>query len=108
MKMHTVILASAALLLSNIAFAQQYDSLGSPTPAPNQRVSPNSSRPNVPASPGAAESTSGTTDQMETNGSSSTTGATSTPANGGVNGPVNTGTTTPTDTGAVRNGLPPD
>jgi hypothetical protein len=51
MKTHPVILAMAALLISaGIASAQklQYDSLGSPTPRPNQNVSPNTNEPNVP------------------------------------------------------------
>jgi hypothetical protein len=110
MKMHSVIVASAALLISSVACAQQqYDSLGSPTPAPNQSASPNPSRPNVPIPPGKAEGTSGMTGKAETNGSRSTTGsATSTPSNGGVNGPVNAGTSTPTDPGATPSGLTPD
>jgi hypothetical protein len=51
MKTHPVILAVAALLISGgIASAQklQYDSLGSPTPRPNQNASPNTLEPNVP------------------------------------------------------------
>ena len=51
MKTHPVILAVAALLISGgIASAQklQYDSLGSPTPRPNQDASPNTIAPNVP------------------------------------------------------------
>ena len=51
MKTHPVIVALAALLISGgIASAQkpQYDSLGSPTPRPNQDASPNASEPNVP------------------------------------------------------------
>src|SRR5947207_2995171 len=51
MKTHPVILAVAALLISGgIASAQklQYDSLGSPTPRPNQNASPNTIEPNVP------------------------------------------------------------
>jgi len=110
MKMHSVILASAALLISSMACAQQqYDSLGAPTPAPNQSASPNSTRPNVPIPAGKAEGTSGMTGKAETNGSSSTTGSSlSTPSNGGVNGPVNTGTSTPTDPGATPSSLAPN
>ena len=51
MKTHSVILAMAALLMSaGIASAQklQYDSLGSPTPRPNQNASPSTVEPNVP------------------------------------------------------------
>ena len=108
MKMHSVMLASAALLVSSMAFAQQqYDSLGSPTPAPNQNASPTPARPNVPA--GKADGASGVTGKAETNGSGSTAGsAMSTPSNGGVNGPVNAGTSTPTDPGATPGGLTPD
>ena len=52
MKTHPVILAMAALLISgSMASAQklQYDSLGSPTPRPNQNASPNTNEPNVPS-----------------------------------------------------------
>jgi hypothetical protein len=44
MKTHSLMLVTAALLIGGgVASAQQnqYDSLGSPTPAPNQGVSPN-------------------------------------------------------------------
>jgi hypothetical protein len=110
MKIHSAIVASAALLINSVAFAQQqYDSLGSPTPASNQSASPNSARPNVPVPAGKADGASGMTGKAETNGSGSTTGAaTSTPSNGGVNGPVNTGTSTPTDPGTTPGGLTPD
>jgi hypothetical protein len=110
MKMHSVIMASVALLISGMASGQQqYDSSGSPTPAPNQSASPNSIRPNIPIRAGKSDGASGKTGKVETNGSGSTTGsATSTPSNGGVNGPVNTGTTTPTDPGATPSGLSPD
>jgi hypothetical protein len=100
MKMQTVILASAALLISSMACAQQqHDSLGS---------SPNSTKPNVSAPAGKVDGVSGMTGK-ETNGSGSTTGSsTNAPSDGGVNGPINTGTTTPTDPGATPNGLTPD
>jgi hypothetical protein len=50
MKTYSVALAAAALLISgSIASAQQqFDSLGSRTPAPNQKVSPNVTAPNIP------------------------------------------------------------
>src|SRR4051812_43921792 len=99
MKMHSVILASAALLVSSMACAQQqYDSLGSPTPAPNQNASPNSTGPNIPIPAGKAEGRSEMTGKAQTNGSGSTTGSSmNAPSNGGVNGPINAGTSTPTD-----------
>jgi hypothetical protein len=107
MKTHSVILAAAALLISgSIASAQQlqYDSLGSPTPAPNQNASPNATAPNVPNTGGVSTTTTG--DRINADGNdktgagangarSATTGAGG--ENGGMNGPVNTGTTTPTD-----------
>jgi hypothetical protein len=110
MKMHSVIIASVALLISSMASAQQqYDSLGSPTPAPNQSASPNSARPNLQTPAGKPDGAPGMTGKAETNGSGATTNSSmSTPANGGVNGPVNTGTTTPTDPGATPDGLSPD
>jgi hypothetical protein len=51
MKTHFAILATAALLISGgTASAQklQYDSLGSPTPRPNQSASPTAKEPNIP------------------------------------------------------------
>ena len=51
MKVHFGILTAAALFAGGgLASAQQmqYDSLGSPTPSPNQGASPNASAPNVP------------------------------------------------------------
>ena len=82
MKPYFISLVAAALLISGgLASAQQtqYDSLGSPTPAPKQGVSPNATTPNVPNTGVGVDKTTGS-------------GA----ANGGVNGPVNTGTSTPT------------
>ncbi|SRR5438045_2526587 len=110
MKIPSVILASTAVLISSMACAQQqYDSLGSPTPAPNQSASPNSINPNVPIPAGKSEDKSGMTGKAETNGSASTTGsATSTSSNGGVNGPINAGTSTPTNPGGTPSGLTPD
>jgi hypothetical protein len=46
MKKYTLILASATFFFSGAGWAQQqYDSLGSPTRAPNQAVSPNAVNP---------------------------------------------------------------
>jgi hypothetical protein len=90
---------------------QQYDSLGSPTPAPNQQASPNAPAPNVPIPAGKAENSVGTPGTMGTNGSAVTTGsgsATLSSADGGVNGPINAGSSTPTDSGTTPGGLTPD
>jgi hypothetical protein len=109
-KIWSATLASAAIFVSSMALAQQqYDSLGSPTPAPNQKASPNATNPNVPA-PGKAGAAPEATPNSETNGSGAGSGssANSPSADGGVNGPVNTGTTTPTDPGATPSGLAPD
>ena len=88
--LHSLILAAAALLISGgVTSAQmQYDSLGSPTPAPNQSASPNATAPNVPNAGGASSKAKG-------DGAQSTTGSGA--ANGGVNGPINNGTSTPTN-----------
>jgi hypothetical protein len=90
MKMHSLILAAATLLISGgVASAQmQYDSLGSPTPAPNQNASPSAVAPNVP-------NTGGVSSRAKADGAQSTTGSGA--VNGGVNGPINNGTSTPTD-----------
>jgi hypothetical protein len=90
MKMHSLILAAATLLISGgVASAQmQYDSLGSPTPAPNQNASPSAVAPNVP-------NTGGVSSKAKADGAQSTTGSGA--VNGGVNGPINSGTSTPTD-----------
>jgi len=90
MKTHSLILAAATLLVSGgISSAQmQYDSLGSPTPAPNQNVSPNAAAPIIP-------NTGGVSNNAKGDGAQGTTGSGA--ANGGVNGPINSGTSTPAD-----------
>jgi hypothetical protein len=96
MKTHSVILAAVVLLVGgSIASAQQkqYDSLGSPTPAPNQSVSPQATTPNV--SGGTNADANDETGAGANGAKSETTGSGA--VNGGVNGPVNSGTTTPTD-----------
>ena len=108
MKTYLVVLTTALLISGGIASAQQqqYDSLGSPTPAPNQNVSPNAIAPNVPKLGGVSGSAGANADANDKTGvgangaRSYTTGAGA--ANGGVNGPVNTGTTTPTDPSSTR------
>ena len=90
MKKHSLTLAAATLLISGgVALAQmQYDSLGSPTPAPNQSASPSAVAPNVPNA-GVSSSAKGDGARNSTTGSGA--------VNGGVNGPINNGTSTPTD-----------
>src|SRR5260370_39063814 len=109
-----VILASAIVLLSSVAFAQQqYDSLGSPTPAPKQGASPYAANPNVPI-PGdkSAPNTdttrpnTDTTSKAAADGSRSTTGSANgmkTPSNGKANAPISSGMQT--DHVATRNDL---
>src|SRR6266403_5888224 len=86
-----VILASAIVFLSSVAFAQQqYDSLGSPTPAPNQSALPNAIAPNVPIPGDKSGTNTATTGKAATDGSGSITGSangTKMPSDGG-NGPV--------------------
>ena len=121
MKPYFAILAVAALFGgSTLASAQQqYDSLGSPTPAPNQKASPSTPAPNIPkagdAKPGddAVKGNSMSDANNKTNagtkGTSYTTGAGADkmPASG-----LNSGTTSPTDPttngGATPNGLTPE
>jgi hypothetical protein len=106
MKIWSATLASAALFVSGMALAQQqYDSLGSPTPAPNQNASPNAANPNVPT-PGKAGA-SPTSTKPETSGSGASSSAPP-PSTGGANGTLNMGTSTPTDPGSTPSGLTPD
>jgi hypothetical protein len=109
MKIWSATLATAVLFASNMALAQQqYDSLGSPTPAPNQSTSPNAANPNVPI-PGKSGDVSATASKMETTGTGANSGPyANPPSDGGVNGPVNTGTSTPTDLGTTPSGLTPE
>ena len=110
MMKNPVILASAIVLLSSVAFAQQqYDSLGSPTPAPNQSASPYAANPNVPIPGDKSAPNTDTTSKAATDGSRSTTGSANgmkTPSNGSVNAPMNSGMQT--DNGATPNGLTPE
>jgi len=111
MAKNSVILASAIVLLSSVAFAQQqYDSLGSPTPAPNQSASPNAIAPNVPIPGDKSGTNTATTGKAATDGSGSITGSangTKMPSGGGMSGPVNPGTATP-DNDATPSGLTRD
>jgi hypothetical protein len=109
MTKHPAILATAIVLFSGAALAQQqYDSLGSPTPAPNQNASPNANGPNVPTVPDKSSPASG---KIQTDGSGSTTGSaipTTPPANSGAKQPDDRGATAPTNNGVTPGGLTPD
>jgi hypothetical protein len=122
MKTYPAILVVAALFgSSGLAFAQQqYDSLGSPTPAPQQNASPSSPAPNTPKAGDPAGGAAGNSmndannrTNAGTKGTSYTTGAGADkmPA-GSVDGTINSGSTTPSDPttngGATPNGLTPE
>jgi hypothetical protein len=101
MTKHPAILATVIVLVGGAAFAQQqYDSLGSPTPAP-QNASPKATGPNVPV-PGPAIS-----GKAETNDAASTTGSAiqaPPPANSVAKQPHHRGTAAPTDGGVTPSG----
>jgi|SRR5882724_11915809 len=105
-----IILASAIVLLSSVALAQQqYDSLGSPTPAPNQSASPRAVNPNVLIPGDKSAPSTVTPGKAATDGSGSTTGSANgikKPSDQGVNAPMNSGMQT--DNGATPNGLTPE
>jgi len=102
MKKYTLILASATFFFSGASWAQQqYDSLGSPTPAPNQAASPNAVNPNKPI-PG--KETTGGTESQTTGSSAGSSGST---LGSGVKGPANAGTSLPAD-GHPPGGLTPE
>ena len=74
MKPHALILGSAVLLLSGTLVSaeqqphMQYDSLGSPTPRPNQEASPTQAEPNVPVPAGKDAQATQATPQPSTTG----------------------------------------
>ena len=100
MKTNLAILTAAVALIfsGEIASAQQlqYDSLGSPTPAPNQNASPAAPQPNVPIpSPDTNKNTTGVKgDKGYTTGSGSVSGN-SAGATTGVDAPNINGGATP-------------
>jgi hypothetical protein len=104
MKTHSLILVTAAFLVSgDMASAQQnqYDSLGSPTLAPNQGVSPNS-KPAIPNTGGISDQGPNADANDKTgvgaNGAKSeTTGSGA--VNGGMNAP-SSGSSNPDTSGA--------
>jgi hypothetical protein len=97
MKTHLAIL-TAALFSTGSALAQQqqYDSLGSPTPAPQQNASPTAPQPNVPIpNPDLKKSTNGlNSEKSSTTGSGMASGSTA-GASTGVDAPNNNGGSTP-------------
>jgi hypothetical protein len=98
MKKLVLLFASTLLLTGSTAFAQQqYDSLGSPTPAPNQSASPNAIAPNIPSASGKGAASKPASPETTGAGPSSTQGGT-----------LNTGTSTPTDNGTTPSGLTPE
>ena len=109
MKSHGLLLGAAILLIGGgmASAEQQYDSLGSPTPAPNQNAAPDKVEPNVPVlgdnlNPHVANPTTG--------GTRYTTGA-GTPRDDTpkvTTTPVDKPPTTPSDTGETPSGLTPD
>ena len=104
MKMRSLLLAAAVVLMgSGLASAQQqYDSLGAPTPRPNQGASPNKVEPNIPMPDGKSDASKPTPTAP-----SATTGAAPS---------VTTGAAPPSDksiparpgTGETPSGLTPD
>src|SRR5690242_3982003 len=103
MKKYTLILASATFLLSSTGWAQQqYDSLGSPTPAPNQAASPNAVNPNKPVPGNETTGSSSVTESQTTGSAAGSSGSTS-----GLNEPANAGTSLPAD-GHPPGGLTPE
>ena len=135
MKKFPLVVTSIVLSLSSTAFAQQqYDSLGMPTPRPNQSASPNDKAPNVPIpagqpDAGASKENSSAGAPVEsaaggaqTTGSGSSAGSASgaNPATGGDNQPADAGmagskssptsdpTETPNQNGVTPSGIKPD
>ena len=108
MKSHSLLLAVAVVLMgSGLASAQQqYDSLGSPTPRPNQGVSPNKVEPNIPIPDGKSDASKPASRPSET------TGISASPSQAGTS----SGAVTPGDksvparpgTGETPSGLTPD
>ena len=102
MKRHSLILAAAALLVGGgIAEAQQqYDSLGSPTPAPNQNVSPATTGAGSNA---AGESVNRARSDMSGTSAMTGSGADKMPADGSDTG-ANTGLDAPNNNGGATPG----
>jgi hypothetical protein len=98
MKTHFAILTAALILSSEFALAQQqqYDSLGSPTPAPNQNASPTVPQPNVPISnPDLSKRNTGVNGEKSLTTGSGTVSGNTAGASTGVDAPNNNGGATP-------------
>jgi hypothetical protein len=98
MKTHLAILTAALIFSGEFAFAQQqqYDSLGSPTPAPHQNASPTAPQPNVPISkPDINKNTSGVNGEKSFTTGSGTVSGNAAGATTGVDAPNNNGGATP-------------
>ena len=98
MKTYFAILTAALMFGSDFALAQQqqYDSLGSPTPAIQPNASPTAPQPNVPIpNPDRTKSTTATNGEKSlTTGSGMTPGNTA-GASTGADAPNNNGGSTP-------------
>ena len=120
-----VVLTSTILAFSSAAFAQQsYDSLGMPTPRPNQSASPNEKTPNVPIPAGqpdagaSKENSSAAGAPVEgASGGAQTTGSGASganPATGGDSQPADAGMAksnpheTPNKNGVTPGGITPE
>ena len=102
MKPRAWLLAATVLLISGSASAQQqYDSLGAPTPRPNQQTSPEKVEPNVPLPGGVNREVKPVEDEANTTGTTGPHGGTT-----GMAPPADT--RTPADTGVTPGGLAPD
>src|SRR5690349_696259 len=98
MKSLLAILTAALTFNSGLALAQQqqYDSLGSPTPAPQQKASPTAPQPNVPIpNPDLKKDTTGTTGEKSLTTGSGTMSGNTAGASTSVDAPNNNGGSTP-------------
>ena len=98
MKTHLAVLTAALIFSGEFALAQQqqYDSLGSPTPAPQQNASPIAPQPNVPIpNPDLNKSTTGMNGEKSFTTGSGTASGNTAGASTGVDAPNNNGGATP-------------
>jgi hypothetical protein len=98
MKTHFAIVTAALMFSSGFALAQQqqYDSLGSPTPAVQPNASPTAPQPNVPIpNPDLNKRTTGTNGEKSLTTGSGTGSGNAAGASTGVDAPNNNGGSTP-------------